>query len=276
MAGTGTPLNVAVTIKPVHSLVAGLMQGIGEPVLIMKSSASLHHYALKPSERRALEDATLVVWVGPELENFMTAVLKTAVNTRHIALMELEGILRLPLRTMQHEHDEHARNDPHIWLSVHTAHVIVDAVAKQLIAADPDNINRYETNRGLLHQRIEATDAYLRRLLHGKTAPFLTYHDAYQYFEAGYQLNNAGFVSANAELTPSAKHVQQLRTTIKEQNITCLFYEAPVRPALVNMLAQHQAINTVALDAIGIYVSPGPDAWFEIMQRLANAFNSCL
>ena len=68
---------VVATIKPVHSLVAGVMQGAGQPGLIMRTGASPHHYALRPSERRALARASLIFWVGPELETFMPRILNT-------------------------------------------------------------------------------------------------------------------------------------------------------------------------------------------------------
>ncbi len=72
---TTKEFSVAVTIKPVHSLVAGVMKGVGEPLLVMSTSASPHHYSLRPSERRALANASLIFWVGPELESFMPRIL---------------------------------------------------------------------------------------------------------------------------------------------------------------------------------------------------------
>ena len=62
---------VVASIKPVHSLVAGVMQGVGEPTLIVKGAASPHTYALRPSDAAALERASLVFWVGPEMEAFL-------------------------------------------------------------------------------------------------------------------------------------------------------------------------------------------------------------
>ena len=50
-------IDVVVSIKPVHSLVAGVMQGVGEPGLLVKGTGSEHSYSLRPSEARALERA---------------------------------------------------------------------------------------------------------------------------------------------------------------------------------------------------------------------------
>ena len=59
---------VSVSIKPVHSLVSAVMQGIGEPQLVLKDDPDPHHFSLKPSQRRMLAQADLVVWVSEELE----------------------------------------------------------------------------------------------------------------------------------------------------------------------------------------------------------------
>ena len=75
---------VVASIKPIHSLVANLMQGAGEPTLLVRAGGSPHGYNLRPSEVHNLEAADLVVWVGPQLESFMV---------RPLANLELNGHL---------------------------------------------------------------------------------------------------------------------------------------------------------------------------------------
>jgi ABC-type Zn uptake system ZnuABC Zn-binding protein ZnuA len=48
-------VKVVASIKPVHSLVAAVMEGVGEPGLIMEGAGSPHNYALKPSQAQMLE-----------------------------------------------------------------------------------------------------------------------------------------------------------------------------------------------------------------------------
>ena len=63
---------VVATIKPIHSLVAGVMDGVGAPTLLIRGGGSPHSYSLRPSEARALSRADLVFWVGEEFETFLT------------------------------------------------------------------------------------------------------------------------------------------------------------------------------------------------------------
>jgi hypothetical protein len=64
-------LDVVVSIKPIHALVAGVMQGVATPHLLLNDQQSPHHFALKPSQARLLQQADLVFWVDSSLETPM-------------------------------------------------------------------------------------------------------------------------------------------------------------------------------------------------------------
>jgi zinc transport system substrate-binding protein len=272
---------VAVTIKPVYSLVAGLMAGVGEPELIISNNASPHHYSLRPSERRLIARADLVIWVSPALESFMPRVIDSMQQDNTLRLIDASAIERLPARSthQQHNAEPHSSTqimDPHIWLSPANARAIIDAVSQELSKLDPANQQHYTNNRDALLERISTTDVKIKSLLAGKTAPFLSYHDAYQYFEKAFGLNSAGFVSSGAEISPSARQVHKLREKIKRENIHCLLYEAPYRPALADTLTHDLDIATIEVDAIGIRLSANEDTWFDLMIRVAEAYATCL
>ncbi len=87
------------SIKPVHSLVAGVMQGVGEPVLLVKGTGSEHSYSLRPSAARALEQAAVVFWVGETMETFLVKPLQAlAGDAKVIELWEVPGLTLLPTR----------------------------------------------------------------------------------------------------------------------------------------------------------------------------------
>ncbi|MDX5591944.1 zinc ABC transporter substrate-binding protein [Pseudovibrio sp. SPO723] len=106
--------DVVVTIKPIHSLAAGVMKGVGEPKLLVEGAGSPHGYSLKPSQAASLQDAELIVWVGPELETFMIKPLETLGHGAHkLPLSKAPGLELLPFREggpfekHNHDHEEH-------------------------------------------------------------------------------------------------------------------------------------------------------------------------
>ena len=107
---------VAVDIAPVHSLVARVMAGVGEPGLIVQPGASPHEYNLRPSEAALLQDADIVVWVGPDLTPWMQdAVATLSSDAAVLTLMEAEGAVLLPFREgalfEAHDHGEHGHGE---------------------------------------------------------------------------------------------------------------------------------------------------------------------
>ena len=105
-------INVVASVKPVHSLVAAVMEGIGAPVLIVKGAASPHTYALKPSQAEQIEKADLVFWMGHSLETFLEKPLESlASKAMVVELMDSHGLKKLEMREGggfdEHDHDDH-------------------------------------------------------------------------------------------------------------------------------------------------------------------------
>ncbi|ULR46745.1 zinc ABC transporter substrate-binding protein ZnuA [Rhizobium sp. K102] len=90
---------VVTSIKPIHSLVSAIMQGVGEPELIVDGAASPHTYSLKPSNARALQEAKVVFWTGPGLEAFLEKPLEAlGSDASVVALDNAPGLVKLPFR----------------------------------------------------------------------------------------------------------------------------------------------------------------------------------
>lgn len=134
----GAELRVVASIAPLHSLTAQVMEGVGEPELLMPAGASPHHFAMRPSEAKALQQADVVFWVGPAIEGWMSRPLISLGKLESSPpLGEADGVLRLPLRIgggweahdhdhADHEdhddHDEHAKHDDHDDHAEHAEH----------------------------------------------------------------------------------------------------------------------------------------------------------
>ena len=113
-----TPVNaeikVVASIKPIHSLVSYLMDGVAKPDLIVDGYASPHGFAMKPSHAKMLQNADLIFWVGEDLENFLEKPLNSiAKKAEKIELMEIKGlqVLKFRERNIFDDHDDHGHDD---------------------------------------------------------------------------------------------------------------------------------------------------------------------
>jgi zinc transport system substrate-binding protein len=111
-------VKVVASIKPIHSLVAAVMQGVGEPGLIIEGAGSPHTYALRPSQAQMLEQANVVFWVGHELEAFLEKPLETVgANAKSVELIDAHNLVKLGFREggafEKHSHGDEAGHDDH-------------------------------------------------------------------------------------------------------------------------------------------------------------------
>ena len=293
-----------VTIKPVHSLVAGVMAGIAEPTLLIDGAGSPHDHALKPSEARALAAADLVVWVGPEIEGFFIKPAKSlAKDTVVLTLLERSELTRLPARQggawSRHRHDDHDEKhgdekhgkhedkhghgeaddnfDAHVWLDPANARAIVEVLTETLVSMDPDNAAAYRANASRMSHELKAMEREIAGLVApSRGTPYVVFHDAYQYFEARFGMNAVGSISISPDRRPSAKRLLEIRRRIVEAGAECIFTEPQFPPRLAETAREGTPARLGVLDPLGVETKAGPRAYDEMMRDLALGLAACL
>lgn len=284
------PPAVLVSIKPLHSLVASVMRGVGEPGLIVSGTASPHGYTMRPSDARALEHAKLVVWVGKEFETWLERPLNKRPDA--LSMAALPGLTRLDTREggvwephdHGHEHhddhghhDDHDEVDGHLWLDTGNAALLVNAVAERLSALDPANAPRYAANAADTRRSLEALDSGLKaQLAPVADRPYVVFHDAHQYFERRYGLTPAGAITVDPERPPGAKRMAALRERLRTAKAACVFGEPGTPAATARTLADSAGVRLGQLDPEGLLVPAGPDSYVQQMQGIATAIVDCL
>jgi len=293
---------VVASIKPVHSLVAAVMQGVGTPILLVEGAGSPHTYSLKPSQAKALAEAEVVFWVGEGLEHFLERPLESlAADAKSVPLMEARGMILLPNReggTFEPEADEdehahaegeghddhdheqdhdHGDFDPHVWLDPDNATAMVAAIADTLAAVDPQNAERYRANADAETRRLAAlTDELTATLAPVRARPFIVFHDAWHYFETRFGLTAAGSITVNPETPPGARRVAEIRDKVRELDATCVFAEPQFEPALVSVVIEGTGARAAVLDPLGADLPDGPDLYFTLLRRDARSLRDCL
>ena len=292
--------DVVASIKPVHSLVAAVMAGVGEPTLIVKGSASPHTYALKPSDAGALESADIVFWTGHGMELFLADALETlATDAIVVELAESPGITLLSVREggafeahahegeghgdEEHDHGheehdhEHEEGDMHFWLDPENAKLMVTHIATTLAEVDPENATAYQANAEAELVRLDELEAELAATLAPVAdKPFIVFHDAYQYFEARFGLTLAGSVTVTPEVMPGAARIDELKAKVAELGATCVFAEPNFEPTIIAAITEGSPAQSGVLDPEGGALAEGPDLYPTLLRGLATSLVDCL
>jgi zinc transport system substrate-binding protein len=235
--GEDPPVVVA-SIKPVHSLIAGVMEGVGDPHLLVKGGGSPHTYGLKPSDARLLENAAVVFWVGEELETFLARPIVTLAETAQVvALSQVEGLTLLSFREGGaweghadeeaeerhgaddgHDQRTHDTVDPHLWLDPANAVAMVEAIVAALASADPSHADHYRGNGAAVSARLRSLDDELSASLAPvKGKPYVVFHDSYQYFEHRYGLSPVGSITVSPDRAPGAARLSEMRRKLEDR-----------------------------------------------------------
>ena len=293
-------IKVVTTIKPLHSLISSVMEGVGEPSLIIEGTSNPHTFVFKPSHAQMLEEADIVFWIGEDLEAFMEKPLDSlAGNATKISFMELSSIEKLKFReeNIFDDHDDHGHDDhdghedeheghddhdghnhgefdAHIWLDPSNAIKMVLEISHELSEADPDNAAKYEQNEN-------KTIASLNNLINEinssipKDASYVVFHDAYQYFENRFGVSSAGALTLNPDVLPGAKQIDAIQDLIQDKNIKCIFSEPQYNPKIIETLAADMKISTGIMDPLGAFIDQGPEMYQKLILDIANSLKDC-
>lgn len=299
VSNISSPPKVLVTIKPIHSLVAAVMEGVGQPDLLVDADVSLHTHQLKPSEITKLNSAQVIVWVGPEYETMIQKSIEAIKNSAQlITITELPGIHLLPTRNFDHSiegcsadfmhcHDHHSHHhkdhhheisgkDGHLWLAAPNAKIIVKVIAQELIALDQRNAPYYLANSEKVIKKLDELNSDLAAEMKSvKGVKYLTYHDFTYYFDIAYGTKCVGAVRANPEVEPTAADILAVKRQVSE-GARAIFSEPQFDTKSIRTIAGDTGIIYAQLDGLGFGLDQGPNLYFEMMRRLSNDMKNAL
>ena len=310
MSFANAEAKVIASIKPLHSLVSYVMDGVGTPGILVDGSSSPHTFQLKPSHATMLQEADIIFWIGEDLESFLETPLKSiAKNSRHITLMESDEIELLKFREKnifgdhdEHDdhdehaddHDEHEENeehgdehddhdenghahgeyDIHFWLDPEIAKTIVKIVTRELSEIDPANSSAYNSNSAKALKEIDQLINDVKSKIN-RDAKYVVFHDAYQYFEKRFGVEVIGALTVNPEVLPGAKQLAEIREVIEHENVNCLFSEPQFNPSIAETIARDTGVKAAIIDPLGAELDPGKDLYFDLIGDIASSFKSC-
>ncbi len=295
MAGPLSSASAAVvtSIRPLGFIASAIADGVTPTEVLLPDGASPHDFALRPSDIQRLRSADLVLWVGPDMEAFLTKALVPISATRKLAISELPAVKPLLMKGEEdddHEHageahnhadDDHGHHhgeyNMHVWLSPEIAKVTAIAIHDRLLELMPQNKDKLDANLRQFENLLTQTDKNVGNMLtpvQGKG--YFVFHDAYGYFEKHYGLSPLGHFTVNPEIQPGAQRLHQIRTQLVEQKAVCVFAEPQFRPAVINAVAKGTKVRSGTLDPLGTGIALEKDSYGKFLTQLSNQYVSCL
>ena len=277
---------VVVSILPLHSLVASVMQGVGEPELLMQGQNSEHNASFSPRQLADMEHADAVFMIGNNLEVKLGEIsgTETVGGKAFVKMNEIQGLTTHAIReggTWEPDADEPPSTsvsaDPHIWLDPENAKFMIKTIAITLDKADPSNASTYDANAAKTITKLDILEAELKiELAPMAHKPFIVFHDAYQYFEHRFGVTAVGSISNFSATPPSAQRLEEIHQKIISSNATCVYREPQFNDAAVQIVIEGTKAKSSVLDPIGATLVPGPKAYGDLLHQIAANLANCL
>ena len=171
----------------------------------------------------------------------------------------------------------HEGIDPHGWLDPVNGQIWLDAIASALSQLDPANAARYSANA--LAGKEQISQARTRIEQHLKSLQgqdFIVFHDAYQYFEARFEIRSIGAISASDALKPSAARLAQIRAMVLEHGIDCVLTEPQFNSDLLGSIFENTPIQQGVIDSQGLKLDAGPALYVSLLENIARQIAGCV
>ncbi len=227
-----------VSTHPIYLIAKAVTKGVEEPLLLLGNQSG-HDVQLTPQQRKMVQKAELVLWLGKQHEAPLYKLLKNHPNS--IALLDSQIVLSLPLRNSRGQSIPNSI-DSHVWLEPNNAVRIAYFIAVLRSQQNPQAKALYWQNaRQFTQSLIAATKQYDNT---ANPQPYWAYHDAYQYLERSLNLKMVGALSEDSHLPPSAAQIKYLNDH-RPRSRMCFLAESSANPKQFHHLQplQFQVVN---------------------------------
>lgn len=236
----GGPPRVVVTIPALDNFVRNV-GGDHVGVVCLCTTQGPHHYQYNSQDAMLLRETDLFFAIGLTLDDkFADSIQRESHNPRlqYVKLGESKRMEKLLLHLQEqhehgkeeeheHEHEhEHGEYDPHIWLGIPQAIVLVEIIRDELKKVDPNHEAEYDKNAAEYIAKLKDLHAYGKKQLQDKqNRKIIAFHESLGYFAKSFAVD----IVEVLEVTPGAEadqaHMVKLAKICLEKDVRVIAVE---------------------------------------------------
>ena len=237
---------VAVSILPQSGFVEAVGGDKVETVVMVPPGADPHTYEVTPDQMVKLSQAKMYAKVGSPLEFELAWLDKLIAANPNMLVVDCSTGTELMANP---DPDEPGNEDPHIWLSVKNAEIMVRNICAGLVQVDPANQTYYEKNRDSYLEELTQLDGdIMEGLASVSNRSFIVFHPAFGYFARDYGLTQIAVEQGGKE--PSADYIVRLIEQAREQNIRVVFVSPEFDTKSAGVIAKEIGGRVVIIDPL--------------------------
>lgn len=228
-------LKVVTTFTVIADMVRNVAGEGVEVVSVTKPGAEIHGYEPTPRDIVSAADADLVLWNGLGLERWFEQFLDNLGDVPSATLSD--GIAPIPITGGDHG----GKPNPHAWMSLTSAEIYVDNIARALSEVDPAQAGLYAANAEAYKARLQAEIGKLSDRISALPADrrwLVTCEGAFSYLARDLGLQELYLWPINADQQGTPRQVQAVIDGVRQHRIPAVFCESTVSSAPAEQVAR--------------------------------------
>jgi len=265
---------VVTTIRPMTLLVEAIAGDSVEVRQLLPDSEVPHHYSLRIADRALLAQADLLLWVGPEMESFLSKSVSALRPEKVITAAELPDIQWLRATPTNTHEGQADKSDPHIWMNPNNGRVIATEVGNWLAAHYPGQREPLLAAQQRFNQQLNTASSNTATQLESlQQVNFIVDHDAFGHFAEAFGLHQSGAMKTSTGLSSGARDFHQL---LSQSDVRCIIAEPRHNHGRVEQLAEKLQAKIAVIDPLGADIPLGGQAYIQLITDIGDKLSVCL
>ena len=270
-------VNVVTTTTDAASISKSIGGSYVNVISLTKGTRDPHFATAKPSMIKTVSRADLLIVIGAELEvGWLPALLQSGRNANvtpgnegYLDLSTAVNIKGRPTAQVTRDMgDVHSLGNPHYWLDPENGILMAKAIANRLSEIDSKHKEVYQKNAFLFEKKIhEKQIIWIKEMDFLRNKPVITYHTSMLYLAKTFGFNIVENIEPKPGISPSARHLNRLIETIKQNNVQLILVEPYYEIRSAELLKRKTGIN-IAVIPQSVGAQSNVTNYFELFDEI--------
>ncbi|NVN99850.1 MAG: zinc ABC transporter substrate-binding protein [Geobacteraceae bacterium] len=246
-------LKVVTTLFPIYDFARAIGGDAADVTLLLPPGVEPHSFEPKPEDMMKIAKADIFIYTSSEMEPWAEKLASGVVKNGKPLKVEAGAGARYLAASGQDEHGhKEGGRDPHIWLDMDNAALMMDNIARALAERLPQKAQTFRSNAASGKEKLKTLDIRFKtELSNCSTREFIHGgHFAFAYLADRYKLNYISAYGVSADSEPSPKKMMALIEAIRRHKLKSIFYEELLSPAVAQTVASETGATLLKLHGI--------------------------
>jgi len=250
----GEKIKVVATLFPQYDFVKQVGKDRVDVTLLLPPGIEAHTYDPTPKDIININESDLFVYTGDYMEPWTKNI---AANIKEkVDVIDVTKNIEIEKGNHNEEesHDEHQHeHDPHVWLDISNAKIMVDNILETLIKVDSQNRDYYTRNAKEYKEKLDGLNSDFEYVINTGKRNLICFGDkfSYMYFIHAYNLDYISvYDSCLAEAEPSISKILEIEKKIEKENLPVIFYESLSEGKIAKQIAKDIGIKALVFSSV--------------------------